>query len=44
MFQHTGWADDYPDRDYASVNFVWGQVLGRLKAYVETGTPQPLFG
>jgi uncharacterized protein YndB with AHSA1/START domain len=44
MFRHTGWAEGYPERDYASVNFVWGQVLGRLKAHVETGTPQPLFG
>jgi uncharacterized protein YndB with AHSA1/START domain len=44
MFRHTGWSDDYPDHDYASVNFVWGQVVGRLKAYAETGQAQPFLG
>jgi len=31
----------YPPEALASVNYTWGQVLGRLKAYVETGKPQP---
>ena len=44
MFRHAGWADDYPDRDYASVSFVWGQVLARLKAYLESGQAQPFLG
>jgi uncharacterized protein YndB with AHSA1/START domain len=41
LFRHEGWAPDYPEMDYAHVNFVWGQVLGRLKAYCETGKAQP---
>jgi hypothetical protein len=28
---------------YAHVNWVWGQIVGRLKAYAETGQPQPFF-
>jgi uncharacterized protein YndB with AHSA1/START domain len=41
LFRHEGWGRDYPEMDYAHVNFVWGQVVGRLKAYSETGTAQP---
>jgi uncharacterized protein YndB with AHSA1/START domain len=41
MFRHSGWADDYPDWDYASASFVWGQVLARLKGFMESGQPQP---
>jgi uncharacterized protein YndB with AHSA1/START domain len=44
LFQHAGWGEDYPDEEFAGVNFVWGQVVGRLKAYAETGRPQPFFG
>jgi uncharacterized protein YndB with AHSA1/START domain len=44
MFRHEGWADDYPEHDYAGVNFVWGQVVARLKAYAETGESQPFLG
>lgn len=41
LFRHEGWGPDYPEMDFAHVNFVWGQVVGRLKAYCETGNPQP---
>jgi uncharacterized protein YndB with AHSA1/START domain len=41
MFRHAGWSDEYPDGDYGSVNFTWGLVLGALKAYTETGRPNP---
>jgi uncharacterized protein YndB with AHSA1/START domain len=43
MFRHDRWPEDHPEGDFASVNFVWGQVVGRLKAYAETGQPQPFF-
>ena len=43
MFSHTGWGDDYPREEYAHVNYTWGQIVGRLKAYAETGQPQPFF-
>jgi uncharacterized protein YndB with AHSA1/START domain len=33
----------YPEKEVGNVNYTWGQVVGRLKAYAETGTPQPLF-
>jgi len=43
LFRHAGFSDDYKDWIYASVNYTWGQVLGRLRAYAETGEPQPYF-
>jgi uncharacterized protein YndB with AHSA1/START domain len=43
MFRHGGWPEWYPDEEFASVNFVWAQVLGHLKGYVESGDPQPFF-
>jgi uncharacterized protein YndB with AHSA1/START domain len=43
VFRHEGWGSDYPEIDFARVNWVWGQVLGRLKAYCESGEPQPFF-
>ena len=42
LFRHAGFGDDYGDEQYAHVNWVWGQI-GRLKAYAETGQPQPFF-
>lgn len=41
LFRHAGWAEDYPDDEYGSVNFVWGTVVAALKAYAESGTPKP---
>ena len=43
LFSQTGWAADYPPLDFAHVNFTWGQIVGRLKAYAESGQPQPYF-
>jgi uncharacterized protein YndB with AHSA1/START domain len=43
MFRHAGFGDDYGDEQYAHVNWVWGQIVGRLKGYAETGQPQPFF-
>jgi hypothetical protein len=43
MFRHGGWPKKYSDEEWASVNFVWGQIVGRLKAYAESGKPQPFF-
>ena len=34
----------YPEAAIGGVNYTWGQVLARLKAYAETGRPQPFFG
>jgi len=41
LFRHECWGPAYTEMDYAHVNFVWGQVVGRLKDYCETGNPQP---
>jgi uncharacterized protein YndB with AHSA1/START domain len=42
-FSHEGWPADLPPGDLASVNYVWGRVVGRLKKYAETGRPVPFF-
>jgi uncharacterized protein YndB with AHSA1/START domain len=42
-FNHEGWPANLPQADLASVNYVWGRVVGRLKKYVETGKPAPFF-
>lgn len=41
VFQHTGWDDAYDDAEFGSVAYTWALVMGALKQYVETGTPQP---
>jgi len=33
---------EMPQRDVAPVTFLWVQVLRSLKAYVETGEPNPI--
>jgi uncharacterized protein YndB with AHSA1/START domain len=40
-FRHGGFGDEYPDEEYGLVNFTWGQILGRLRGYCQTGEPQP---
>jgi uncharacterized protein YndB with AHSA1/START domain len=42
-FRHADWPEDYPDVEFGLVNWVWGQVVGRLKLYVETGRPDPVY-
>jgi uncharacterized protein YndB with AHSA1/START domain len=43
LFSHSGWPADYPREEFAHVNFTWGQIVARLKAYAESGQPQPYF-
>jgi uncharacterized protein YndB with AHSA1/START domain len=43
LFRHAGFNDGYPEPAFGSVNFTWGQIMARLKAFVESGTPQPYF-
>jgi uncharacterized protein YndB with AHSA1/START domain len=33
----------YPVEAVGGVNYTWGQVIGRLKAYLESGRAQPFF-
>ena len=39
---HLSW-DSPDDWESAAVAFTWGQVMVKLKQYVETGTPDPVF-
>lgn len=39
-FRHGNLAG-YPPEAVGTVNYTWGQVVARLKGYVETGKPQP---
>jgi uncharacterized protein YndB with AHSA1/START domain len=41
LFRHDGWGPDYPDMEYAHVNFTWGQIVARLKVFSENGQAQP---
>lgn len=43
-FRHDGWRDDYPEDEYARVNYTWGRIVGALKAYSESGNPAPFLG
>ena len=43
-FRHDGWGDDYPEGEYARVNYTWGRIVGALKAYAESGKPAPFLG
>jgi uncharacterized protein YndB with AHSA1/START domain len=42
-FSHEGWPAEVPQGELASVNYTWGQVVGKLKNYAETGKPDPYF-
>jgi uncharacterized protein YndB with AHSA1/START domain len=44
LVQHGNWPDSMAQTELAQLTFLWAQVLRSLKAYVETGTPQPIFG
>jgi uncharacterized protein YndB with AHSA1/START domain len=41
LFDHVGWKD--AEEMVRVVTFGWVQMFLRLKAYAETGTPQPFF-
>jgi hypothetical protein len=43
-FKHDGWQADYPDDEYARVNYTWGRIVGALKAYAESGKAAPFLG
>jgi uncharacterized protein YndB with AHSA1/START domain len=43
LFNHAGWPAELPAEELASVNYTWGRVVGRLKAYAESGKPDPYF-
>jgi len=43
-FRHDGWGDDYPEDEYARVNYTWGRIVGALKTYAESGQPHPFLG
>jgi hypothetical protein len=44
LFRHDGWPEDYPELQYAQVSYTWARIVGALKAFVETGIPQPFLG
>ena len=39
-FRHQGFADD---EEAGRVAYTWGQIMVRLKAYAESGKPDPVF-
>jgi hypothetical protein len=39
--RHTGWDPESPQIGIVTVG--WGQILGHLKGFLESGTPQPFF-
>ena len=41
LLVHDGWDDGYADGDLGSIAYTWSLVIGALKGYLETGTPQP---
>jgi uncharacterized protein YndB with AHSA1/START domain len=43
LFRHADWPVSVSQDDLGSINYVWGQVVERLKEYTETGKPTPLF-
>ena len=43
-FRHDGWGDDYPEIEYARVNYTWGRIVGALASYALSGTPDPFLG
>lgn len=40
LFRHAGFTDD---EGAGRVAYTWGQIMVRLTAYAESGTPDPLF-
>lgn len=40
-FSHTGWPDDQPEYEYATVNYTWGQIVARLHDVVPSGHTDP---
>ena len=42
-FNHEGWPAALPQPDLASLNYVWGRLVGGLKKFAEMGKPAPFF-
>jgi uncharacterized protein YndB with AHSA1/START domain len=40
--QHGGWAPDLPQVALGQLTFLWAQVLGSLRTFVESGVPKPI--
>lgn len=43
LFRHHGFAEGYPNIEFAHTAQVWAMILDHLARYAETGTPQPFF-
>jgi hypothetical protein len=43
LFRHYGFADGYPEVEFAHTAQIWALIMDRLQKYVTTGTPQPFF-
>jgi len=43
LFRHHGFAEGYPEIEFAHTAQVWAMILDRLTRDAETGTPQPFF-
>jgi len=41
LLRHTGWDDGFDDSSLGAVSYSWALVLGALKSFAESGTPQP---
>lgn len=44
LFQHGNWPPDFAQAELASTAYNWALILRALKAYAESGRPQPVFG
>jgi uncharacterized protein YndB with AHSA1/START domain len=42
-FRHANWPASVSQDDLGSINYTWGTILERLKAYAESGKPDPVF-
>ena len=43
LFRHYGFADEYPEIDFAHTAQTWALILQRLSGYAASGSPQPFF-
>ena len=43
LFRHYGFADGYPEIDFAHTAQTWALILQRLSGYAASGSPQPFF-
>lgn len=43
LFRDHGFAEGYPEIEFAHTAQVWAMILDRLACYAETGAAQPFF-